>query len=139
MSALRTIYLTELDVKRLREVIRDAASTEYRGSPYIDNLRSEMERAVVVAPQDVPADVITMNSRMLVEDTRTGEEMTITLVYPEEADVLQDKISVLAPIGTALLGYRVGDEVEWEVPEGISRLKVKQILYQPEASGDLNL
>ncbi len=76
-----------------------------------------------------------MNSTVCLEDLETGEEMTYTLVFPNEADIDQNKISVLAPIGTAMLGYRVGDTVEWPVPSGISRLQVKQILYQPEANG----
>jgi regulator of nucleoside diphosphate kinase len=89
----------------------------------------------VVPSAQVPAEVITMNSTACLEDLENGEGMTYTLVFPNEADIDQHKISVLAPIGTALLGYRVGDTVEWPVPGGISRLQVKQILYQPEANG----
>jgi regulator of nucleoside diphosphate kinase len=72
-------------------------------------------------------------------DLEAGEEMILTLVFPKDADISQDKISVLAPIGTAVLGYHVGDTIEWEVPDGIRKLEVRKILYQPEASGDYDL
>lgn len=136
----RTIYITEFDLKRLRELVRNAAhSSEYHGSAYIEHLRGELDRAKIVQPTEIPANVITMNSRVLVEDADNGEEMTLTLVFPQDADVLDDKISVLAPIGTAMLGYCEGDMVEWEVPDGLRRLVVKKVIYQPEASGDMDL
>lgn len=135
----RAIQITELDRKRLLDLIRDAQSGEYRKSVYLENLRGELERAEVVAPERIAGDVITMNSTVTLTDQDTGEEETYTLVYPEHADTLQGKISILAPIGTAMLGYRVGDIFEWEVPAGKRRLKVEKILYQPEASGDFDL
>lgn len=88
---------------------------------------------------EVPPDVITMNSRVKLQDLDSGDEMIYTLVYPSDADTGQNRISILAPIGTALIGYRVGDIVEWKVPSGVKRLKVEEILYQPEASGDFDL
>jgi regulator of nucleoside diphosphate kinase len=102
-------------------------------------LEKELSRAEVVAPKDVPADVVTMNSKVSLRDLDTGDEMDITLVFPKDADITQDKVSVLAPIGTAMLGYRVGDVVEWTVPDGVRRLHIEKVLYQPEASGDLHL
>jgi regulator of nucleoside diphosphate kinase len=80
-----------------------------------------------------------MNSTACLEDLDTEEEETYTLVFPENADLGQGKISVLAPIGTAMLGYEVGDTFEWEVPAGKRRLRVKRIIYQPEASGEYHL
>lgn len=135
----RAIQITEVDRKRLIDLIVDAQSGGYRGSVYLENLRGELERARVIAPQEIPGDVITMNSTVTLIDQDTGEEETYTLVYPENADAAQGKVSVLAPIGTAMLGYRVGDVFEWEVPAGKRRLKVEKILYQPEASGDYDL
>jgi|APDOM4702015248_1054824.scaffolds.fasta_scaffold138456_2 regulator of nucleoside diphosphate kinase len=135
----RDIQITELDRKRLVTLIVDAQSGEYRGSVYLENLRGELERAQVVAPEEIPSDVVTMNSKVMLNDLDTGEEETYTLVYPENADTAQGKVSILAPIGTAMLGYRVGDVFEWEVPAGKRRLKVAKILYQPEASGDFDL
>lgn len=135
----RIIQITELDRKRLLDLIQEAQSGEYRKSIYLDQLRGELERAQIVAPQEIPGDVITMNSTVALTDLDTGEEETYTLVYPENADMTQGKVSILAPIGTAMLGYRVGDVFEWEVPAGKRRLKVTKIHYQPEASGNYDL
>ncbi len=134
----RTIYITEFDMKRLRELIVEAKRLD-RHNEYLESLEGELSRGVLVAPTDVPPDVVTMNSRVDLVDLDTGEEMVCTLVFPNEADVAQSKISVLAPIGTAMLGYRVGDTFEWKVPDGIRRLQIKGVLYQPEAAGDYNL
>jgi regulator of nucleoside diphosphate kinase len=135
----RTIYITEYDLKRLRQLIEDARRVEPRGNEYLDSLDDELARGKVVAPTEVPPDVITMNSRVHLVDQDTGEEMVYTLVFPQEADLDQARISVLAPIGTVMLGYRVGDTFAWHVPDGVRRLQVKQVLYQPEASGDYQL
>ena len=135
----RIIQITELDRKRLIDLILEAQSGEYRKSIYLDQLRGELERAQIVTPQEIPGDVITMNSTVALTDLDTGEEETYTLVYPENADTTQGKVSILAPIGTAMLGYRVGDVFEWEVPAGKRRLKVTKIHYQPEASGNFDL
>ncbi len=135
----RTIYITEFDMKRLRELIAEAKRLDRRGNEYLESLEAELSRGKVVAPKDVPPDVVTMNSRVGLVDLDTEEEMVYTLVFPHEADITQSKISVLAPIGTAILGYRVGDTLTWQVPDGMRRLRVKQILYQPEAAGDYQL
>jgi len=124
---------------RLRNLLEDAKATGYRGRDDLKELEAELNRGTVVAPQEVPGDVITMNSKARLIDLDTGEEMIYTLVFPDDADIDQNKISVLAPIGTAMLGYRVGDTFEWQVPEGLRRLSVEEILYQPEAAGDYHL
>ena len=135
----KNIHITELDRKRLIDLITDAQSGEYRGSVYLEKLRGELNRANIVLPQEIPGDVITMNSKVALLDLDTQEEETYTLVYPENANSAEGRISILAPIGTAMLGYRVGDVFEWEVPAGKRRLKVDKILYQPEAAGDYDL
>ena len=139
MNHNRTIYITQYDEERLRDLIRDAHQSEYRGSNYVKDLSAELDQAVIVSPREVPPDVVTMNSKVLLVDAETGEEMIFTLVFPQDADMAQDKISVLAPIGTVILGYRVGDTIEWKVPDGLRKWLVKQILYQPESSGDYHL
>ncbi len=135
----RVIYITEYDVKRLRELLDDMRRADYYGREDVKQLEAELDRGRVVAPQDAPPDVITMNSRARLLDLDTGEEMTYTLVFPQDANIREGKISVLAPIGTAMLGYSVGDTFEWQVPDGVRRLKVMQILYQPEAAGHYHL
>ncbi len=135
----KNIYVTENDVKRLQTLLEVAKQSQYYGSDELQKLGAELNRALVVASKDVPRDVITMNSKVRLLDLETKEEMTYTLVFPDEADFAEGKISVLAPIGTAMLGYRAGDTFSWQVPAGIRRIKILSILYQPEASGDYHL
>ncbi|MBE0543025.1 MAG: nucleoside diphosphate kinase regulator [Verrucomicrobia bacterium] len=135
MLSPRIIYITEADMRRLRPLIEGMKNSrdDLRG------LQAELEHARVVQPTDVPSDVITMNSKARLRDLDTGEEMIFTLVFPGNADIEHDKISVVAPIGTAMLGHRVGDEFSWEVPAGSVRLRVEDVLYQPEAAGHYHL
>jgi regulator of nucleoside diphosphate kinase len=131
----RIIYITEADMKRLNPLIESLQNSR----DDLHSLRAELKHARVVAPADVPPDVITMNSKARLRDLKTGEEMIFTLVFPGNANIDHDKISVVAPIGTAMLGQRVADEFEWEVPAGSVRLRVEEVLYQPEAAGDYHL
>ena len=135
----RTIYITQFDVARLREQMVEARRTAGWSSTHLAKLDAELNRGTIVDPTEVPPDVITMNSRVKLLDLDTGEEMIFTLVFPADADIMASKISVLAPIGTAMLGYRVGDKFTWEVPDGERTLQVKELLYQPEAAGDYHL
>lgn len=105
----------------------------------IEELAAELDRAVVVESDKIPKDVVTMNSRVCLRDLDNGEDELYQVVYPEDTDIEHNKISVLAPIGTAILGYKVGDVIEWKVPAGLRRLKIKKILYQPEKAGDYHL
>jgi regulator of nucleoside diphosphate kinase len=137
MSGKHKIYITEFDMKRLKGLIKFAEErSDKRVIQYIDELDEELDRAEIVKPDEIPTDVITMNSTFRLRDLDSGEEMVYTLVFPGKADSTNGKISILAPIGTAMLGYRVGDTVEWKVPAGLKRLKVKGVVYQPEAAGD---
>lgn len=131
-----SIFLTTKDVEKLRDLIREAYHTEYRGSNYLKLLAGEIEKASVVQPDQIPSNVITLNSKVRLVDQQTNEEMIYSLVFPEDADPSQGKISILAPIGTAMLGYKVGDTFEWDTPGGKRIICVEKILYQPEASGD---
>jgi regulator of nucleoside diphosphate kinase len=131
----RNIVMTDVDRRRLGTLIDRTASIGVGDRRYLDDLEHEVERATIVDPHDVPDDVITMNSTVRLCDLDTGEIERYTLVYPRDADIEENRISVLAPIGTALIGYRVGDVVEWPVPSGMARLRVEEILYQPEHAG----
>ncbi len=135
----KSIQITEFDRRRLQQLLEEASHTNFRGREDLANLNAELERAETVAPQAVPHSVITMNSVVVLQDLESGEEETYTLVFPEDADIAAGRISVLAPIGTGMLGYEVGDIFEWAVPAGTRRLQVKQIVYQPEAAGDFHL
>jgi regulator of nucleoside diphosphate kinase len=137
--ANRIIYITDNDMRRLRELIIVAREFGKEDEKYLLELENELNRGKIVKSQDVPSNVITMNSEVYLRDLNTKEEITYRLVFPYRADASKGRISILAPIGTALLGYSVGDIIEWKVPAGIAKLKVEKILYQPEAAGDYHL
>ena len=132
------ILLTRVDAEKLIRLIGEAQREGYRGSPYLKMLAGEIDKAQIVEPDEIPADVITLNSTAQLVDLETSEEMVYTLVFPENADPLQGKISILAPIGTAMLGFRAGDTFEWDTPGGKRVLFVKAVTFQPEASGDFS-
>ncbi|MFP4164107.1 MAG: nucleoside diphosphate kinase regulator [Chitinispirillaceae bacterium] len=136
--ASNRIYITENDLDRLRALVQSAKES-MRNDQLLKSLEGELDRAEVVKPQEVPSDVITMNSEVSLMDMDTEEEMVYRLVFPDQADVDKGYVSILAPVGTALLGYRVGDIIEWKVPAGVAKWKVMKIAYQPEAAGDYNL
>lgn len=130
----RTIHITEFDAKRIRGLLSKLTNSQPG-----EDLSRELDRAVIVQPEDIPGDIITMNSTARLIDLDTQENLTYTLVFPENANISEGKISVLAPIGTAMIGYRVGDTFRWQVPDGVRRLRVEEIVYQPEASGNYDL
>ena len=134
----RNIVITEADFDRLKHLVE---SPRYRTthSILLTSLKEELDRGQVVAPGRIPKGVVTMHSRVRVRDLGDDETETYALVYPEEADINEGKLSVLAPLGTALLGTRVGDVVEFDAPAGTRRLKIERVLYQPESSGDFHL
>ena len=137
-TADRTLLITEPDFDRLKHLL---GSPRYRTthSVLLMALEAELVRGEVVAPDRIPKGVVTMHSRVRVRDLEDDEKETYTLVYPDEADINDGKLSVLAPLGTALLGTRVGDVVAFAAPAGTRRLKIERVLYQPEAAGDLHL
>lgn len=135
----RNIYITKYDLQRLEKVLAVAQEFRYRNGERLKVLEQELKRGNLVDSKDVPSNVVTMNSRVKLVDLDTNEEMTFTLVFPKEANIDQDKISIISPIGTAILGYTVGDTIEWKVPAGLRRIKIQEILYQPEAAGDYHL
>ena len=140
MSKETNLYITRPDYERLTKLIEIARERESdTNREYLDRLENELDRAEMVQQQDIPADVITMRSTVRVKDLDTSEEMIYRLVFPTEANYDEGKISVLAPIGTAMLGYRRGDAIEWQVPSGVRRLSVEEVLYQPESKGEYHL
>jgi regulator of nucleoside diphosphate kinase len=137
--AQRNIHITKFDMDRLLDLIEGLRLTPKANKANLDLLENELYRGILVDPQNVPQDVITMNSKISVTDIESGEKMTYTLVFPVKANIAENKLSILAPLGMALLGYRKGDIIEWSVPSGIKKLKVEEIIYQPEAAGNFDL
>ena len=132
---MQHIYVAENDFRRLNDMMLQGGKTGSNDQPYLQSLEQELARAMIVPSDKIPRDVITMHSKIRLQDLDTHESMTYTLTFPDEADATANKISVLAPIGTALIGYKIGDTITWKVPAGIRRLKVMDIVYQPEAAG----
>ncbi len=135
----RNIHITDFDMERLQKLIEGTQRWSKKDREYLAHLEEELERAVVVPSRQMPPDVVTMNTQLLVRDLDTNQKMLLHLVFPNEADFERGKISILAPVGTAIIGYSVGDTVEWTVPSGTRRLKIEEITYQPEAAGDYHL
>jgi regulator of nucleoside diphosphate kinase len=125
------IYITEIDKARLKSLI------ELEQGPTIVELEHELERAIVVKPQQVARDVVTMNSRALLQ--LDDEEMEVALVYPEDADSSAGKLSVCSDVGAAILGYQEGDSIDWRISDRTRRIGIRKVLYQPEAAGDFHL
>ena len=132
--AERDIFMTEEDHQKLTQLLNGVRQRRFRDLAHVEQLDTELDRARVVSADEIPPDVVTMNSQVALRDLDTGEDIVMTLVFPHEANVEGRKVSVLAPLGTAVLGYRAGDVIEWEVPAGTRRLKVERVLFQPEAS-----
>lgn len=128
----REIIITDCDRQRLEDLLESEFAEAIDARAYLADLRAELLRAKVVVSSDVPPNVITMDSTFCLRDVDTGEVETYTLVYPDQANIAESKLSILAPVGTAILGYRVGDVVRWRVPSGRRCLRVEDVLYQPE-------
>ena len=130
-----SLYLTQEDLDRLFDLIETYSSAP--NADRLQKLESELVRAVAVSAEEIPKDVVTMNSRVVFEDETTGERREITLVYPKHADIASGKVSVLVPVGTALLGMRVGQTIDWELPNGQKhRYKVVAVPLQGDTKSD---
>jgi regulator of nucleoside diphosphate kinase len=127
----RTIKITEDDIQRLSSLLELWRYQRSSDREHLDALAEELDRAEVVSSDELPSDVVAMNSRVIVTDLDTGQRHDYQIVFPRDADLSEGKISVLAPIGTALLGYSVGHEIEWAVPAGVRRLRIDAGAHAP--------
>ena len=132
----KRIYITRRDRERLRALIEEGGE---KNDPYLYRLENELNAASIIESKDVPGDVVTMNSVVRVRDLQTGEEKTFLLSFPEKAGLKGKAVSILAPIGLALIGYREGDVLEWDLPSGPVRVQIVEIVYQPERVGNYDL
>ncbi|HBK45241.1 MAG TPA: nucleoside diphosphate kinase regulator [Xanthomonadaceae bacterium] len=131
-----SIVVSSRDLARLEAMLESPALSRH---PAAIALSDELGRARIVAPEQMPEGVVTMHSRVECEDELQHELHTLTLVYPHEADVERGRVSVLAPVGSALLGLSVGQSIDWQAPAGRNlRLRVTAVHYQPEAAGDFH-
>lgn len=133
---MKDIIISTLDRDRILQNIDKTRSSGTGVRVNLTPLLNELKRAKIMTPETMPSDVVTMRSIVKLVYKNTGKIMQVQLVYPNESDLTKNKISVFAPIATALLGYRKGDTVFWKVPGGEAELVIDEIIYQPEASGD---
>jgi len=134
------IWLTEQDYNRLKHVLSELTRQSRGMQSGVETLEDILDLARVVRADKVPDNVVTMNSRVQFEDLRTGELDTVTIVYPTEADASDGRISVLSPVGAALIGLSETEEAELPLPHGQTRLiRILSVLYQPEAEGHFAL
>ncbi len=131
--------LTKADRSRLEDMTQSLRKQWGPYGGYVSELEQRMQRANVVPVPGVSSDVVTMNSRVRVRDLQTGKVEMFTLVYQSDSDGADGAVSVLTPLGSALLGARVGDVIDWTFRHGARRLEIERVLYQPEAAGDFDL
>ncbi len=130
------ILLTKLDHTRIKKSIKTALSERTITQKEVDGLLHEINSAQLVESYEIPADIVTMNSIVKLQFLELTKEIQIQIVYPEDADSANNKISIFSPIATALIGYKTGDEIEWFVPAGLTKMKIMKIIYQPEKVGE---
>ena len=134
----RKIIVTREDYNRLVELLNDEIFCAIAAPKVFRELAGELQLATIVDSASVPVDVVTMNSTVKLTDLNSKESETFTLVYPKDANIAQGRLSILAPIGTAILGYRVGNKVRWSVPDGTSNFQIDEVIYQPERNSEIN-
>lgn len=131
-----TIIINEFDAERIDRLLEQPA---FASLPVAAALNDELDRAQMCAPEEMPADVVSMNSKVRFRDLSSGEERTRTLVFPSNMTDSATQLSVMAPVGAALLGLRVGSTINWQLPGGATtHLEVLELLYQPEATGEFH-
>ena len=133
MNSRPNLVISSLDADRLEELLESLPRGAFPGKAALE---AELARAEIVDPKEIPPTVVSMNSTVRFRVESSSEEFTLTLVYPKDMDSSSSKISILAPVGSALLGLSQGDEIEWPKPGGgVLRVRIQEIVYQPERSG----
>ncbi|MCU7495288.1 MAG: transcription elongation factor GreAB [Ignavibacteria bacterium] len=132
----KIMFITDFDMKRFSWLISNSNRFSSIDNRYLSELKDGLSKAVVVQPQEIPSDVVTMSSKVRLKFLDSNEEITYTLVFPFDADLSQGKLSVLAPLGVAIIGCRIGDEADWDVQSAKRKVRIEGILYQPEAAGN---
>ncbi|GAB1346933.1 nucleoside diphosphate kinase regulator [Cloacibacterium caeni] len=136
---MKKVTLTKNDYTRIYKAITDAKNSKTINSNEAEKLLSELSKAEIVPSEKIDKDVVTMNSEVKLFFENTQKEQSFKIVYPQDANLKENKISIFSPIATALIGYKIGDEIEWIVPGGMTKIKIVDLIYQPEAAGDFDL
>lgn len=136
---MKKVTLTKNDYTRIYKAITDAKNSKTINSNEAEKLLSELSKAEIVPSEKIDNDVVTMNSEVKLFFENTQKEQSFKIVYPQDSNLKENKISIFSPIATALIGYKIGDEIEWIVPGGMTKIKIVDLIYQPEAAGDFDL
>ncbi|HOW10442.1 MAG TPA: GreA/GreB family elongation factor [Bacteroidales bacterium] len=131
--------MNKLDYARILKSIQDGKNRKTINAKEAENLLNELHAAKIVEPYEVPANIVTMNSIVRIKFLKTGKEIKFQIVYPDLANMKENKISIFSPVATALIGYKVSDEIDWMVPSGMTKIRIEEIVYQPEAEGNYEL
>ena len=132
------LIINRLDYARIKKCVNDAKQFKSISNTEAEKLLAELDSAKIVEPQAVPSNIVTMNSIVKLSFLNSNKQVQFQIVYPKLADIKENKISIFSPIATALIGYSVEDEIEWIVPAGLTKIRIDEIIYQPEAAGDFN-
>jgi len=133
------IIINRLDYARIKKCINDAKQFKSISNTEAEKLMKELDSAKIVEPEAIPSNVVTMNSIVKLSFLNNKKQVQFQIVYPNQANLKENKISIFSPIATALIGYKVADEIEWIVPAGLTNIRIDEIIYQPEAAGDYSL
>ncbi|WP_027377248.1 nucleoside diphosphate kinase regulator [Kaistella palustris] len=133
------IIITKQDFSRIHKAISAAKASNRIKKEEAEKLLNELHHAKVVPSEEVPKDVVTMNSIVKIHFQNNKTVVQFQLVYPDLANIKEHKISIFSSVAAALIGYRVGDEIDWVIPSGMTKIVIDEIIYQPEAAGDFDL
>jgi regulator of nucleoside diphosphate kinase len=136
---MNQIIVNRLDYTRIKRCIDDAKQIKSISTEEAEKLMKELDSAKIVPPEKIPSNVVTMNSIVKLSFLNNNKQVQFQIVYPDQANLKEHKISIFSPIATALIGYKVADEIEWIVPAGLTKIRIDEIIYQPEAAGDYSL
>jgi len=136
---MNELIVNRLDYARIRKCIGDAKQFKSITNVEAERLMKELDSARILEPENIPSNVVTMNSIVKLSFVNTNKQVQFQIVYPDKANIKENKISIFSPIATALIGYKINDEIDWIVPAGLTKLRIDEIIYQPEAAGDLDL
>ncbi len=135
---MKEVIITKQDFNRIHRAITAAKATNSIKKEEAEKLLAELKNAKIVEPENIGGDVVTMNSIVKIHFQNNKSTMEFKLVYPSEAKIKEKKISIFSAVAAALIGYRVGDEIDWLVPSGMTKIVIDEIVYQPEAAGDFD-
>lgn len=137
-ASTNPVLLLKNDFEILNGFVKNVHGMQVSEKENFRKLYEEIRKAQILKEEDFPADVVRLGSKVLIKDLHTKRDITITIVLPQNADIKQKKVSVLAPLGTALIGFRKGQKVSWEVPSGRKDFKIVEVdnLLLPEKKGN---